>query len=281
MKRPIIYDYTNYRLFLKDLFTFRKRQDSSFTHRAFASKAGFAAPNFLQLVCKAQRNLTADSLAKVAEGFDLNKGERQFFEHLVMMNQASSHEERDHHYRQMLSCNGFLKTGQLHKSQYAYYANWHIPALRELAVMFGGKRSAAELAGELTPAITPAQAAKGLALLQELGLLQQDADGRWQQTDRNLATEPETRSLAIATYHRAVNTMASEAIDRFPAEERDITSVTIGVSKTRMAEIKERIRAFRRELLHMADNDPHPDTVFQINFQAFPLSRSSSQEEVK
>ena len=44
------------------------------------------------------RNLTIESIEKFAAGLKLNKQEREFFHHLVLFNQAESHQEKDAHF---------------------------------------------------------------------------------------------------------------------------------------------------------------------------------------
>ncbi|MEY2936365.1 MAG: hypothetical protein RL033_7114, partial [Pseudomonadota bacterium] len=65
---------------------------------------------------------------------------------------------------------------------------------------------------------------------------------------------------------------AGEALDSLPREERDVSCLTLCVSQAKLEELKERVRAFRQELLRTAELDNSPERVVQINFQVFPLS---------
>lgn len=89
-----LFDYKDYRAFLKDWFVASKKLSRSFSHRSFAKKAGFQTSNFLMLVIKDQRNLTEQSLEKVIQGLELNKQEQDFFRNLVFLNQSSSHDDK-------------------------------------------------------------------------------------------------------------------------------------------------------------------------------------------
>ena len=66
--------------------------------------------------------------------------------------------------------------------------------------------------------------------------------------------------------------LASESIERVPAEKRDITSVTISVSEESYTAIIEKLRALRKELLELAESDMNPEKVAQLNLQLFPVS---------
>jgi uncharacterized protein (TIGR02147 family) len=272
MKRPVIFDYLDYRAFLKDMFCFRKWKDKHFSYRYFAGKSGFASPNYLKLVIDGARNLTNGSIAKIAKGFKLKKQEREYFENLVFMNQAGDHDERDHYYRKMMSSKGYGHVQRIEKASYDYFSKWYYPVIREV-VQFGDRRhTPRQIASLLSPSIKPKEAEKALELLVELGLIRKDAKGRWEQCDKVVSTGPEVKSLVIANFHREMMQLGAKSIDSFPADQRDISGVTISTKKENMNEIKKKIAAFREEILELACSDKDDDQVVQINIQAFPLT---------
>ena len=118
MNRPCIFDYMDFRKFLKDMFAFKKETISSYSYRYFSRMAGFSSPNFLKLVIEGQRNLTNTSVAGIAKGFKLKKPEREFFENLVFMNQAKDHAEQDHYYRKMIAAKSHGKIKTIETAQY-------------------------------------------------------------------------------------------------------------------------------------------------------------------
>lgn len=273
-EKPNIFDYLDYRSFLSDMFNYKKQRNHHFSYRVFAAKAGFSSPNFLKLVTTGKRNLTNESIGKIAKGFDLNKQEREFFENLVFLNQASSYDEKDHYYKKMISINGFLKFHKLDKSCYTYFSKWYYPAIREIAVFGDRNLNPEDIAELLNPSIAVKEVEKALILLQELGLLRKNEDGSWEQTDKVVITESEVQSLVIANYHKEMMKMAMESIERHPSHERDISAVILSVKKEKFKELKERIIAFREELLKLScEDDEESDQVIQINFQAFPLTK--------
>jgi len=273
MTEPSVFEYLDFRVFLGDLFAFHKDQDAAFSHREFARRAGFAAPNFLQLVIGGQRNLTHKSSAQIARGFGLKNRDREFFSCLVQMNQAKTHQERNRYYQSMTSLRSPGSIKQLESASYDYFSCWYIPVIREVATWGESRRSAAEVAALLDPPVTAKEAERAFKVLTELQLLRQGPDGRWVQSEANLTTGPEVRSLVVANYHREMIRLGGEAIERHPSAERDISALTLGIDPQRMPELKQKIAAFRRELLELAARDENPQQVVQINFQLFPLSK--------
>lgn len=129
----MIFEYLDYRAFIKDAFEHRKERHRFFSHRYFAQKANFSSSNFLHLVMTGSRNLSHKSISKVADGFQLSQSEREYFEYLVLMNQADNHDERDRFYQKMLSVKGGGQARTLEKASYEYFTKWHYPVVREVA----------------------------------------------------------------------------------------------------------------------------------------------------
>ncbi|MFP4421629.1 MAG: TIGR02147 family protein [Desulfococcaceae bacterium] len=273
MNRPNIFDYLDYRAFLKDVFAFRKRQAAKFSYRFLSRRAGFKSPNFLKLVAEGQRNLGLESIAKVAKGLDLKRTEEEYFECLVRMNQARSHDEKNRFYRKMMSVKGVGTVRKLENAAFEYFSRWYIPVVREL-LLFGDRKSTPEdVAPLLSPSITPAEARHAVSILLSLELIQKSPEDRWEPVETNLTTGPEIQSLVIANYHREMIRLASESMERFPSEERDITALVLSVRPDRMGEIKQKTAEFRKALLEIATETEDPDQVVQVNIQVFPLTR--------
>lgn len=273
MNRPNVYDYLDYRSYLIDMFHYRKAQTSHFSYRYFSSKAGFASPNFLQLVVNGQRNLTNASIAKVAKGFALKKKEREFFEYLVFMNQATVHDEKNHYYRKMISMVGYKSIATIEKDQYEYFSKWYYPVIRELLPFDEDGATPEMIAAKLNPRITPKQAESALQLLKKLNLIKQNPRGGWEQVHRDISTGPEIRSMAAANFHKEMLELSMASIDRFPASQRDISGLTLSIRRKNIKEMKTRLASFRRELMELASIEDKPDMVVQINIQLFPLMK--------
>jgi len=270
--RPAIFEYLDYRSYLKDMFAFRKARDAYFSYRYFSKKAGFASPNFLKLVVDGKRNLSNDSIGKVARGFALKKPEREFLENLVFMNQAGNHEDRDYYYRRMISARGYRKVHKLAGDSYDYFSRWYLPVVREIVAMGNGYLTPTQIGALLKPKITAKEAEAALKLLARLKLISKGPDSNWQSCHRNVTTGPEIKSLTVANFHREMLKLAAATIDRFKAAERDISGLTLSIERKRFSEIKSRVVEFRKELLALAGDENEPDQVVQVNIQLFPLT---------
>lgn len=273
MNRPSVYDYLDYRSYLIDMFHYRKADAPHFSYRYFSNKAGFGSPNFLQLVVKGRRNLTNASIAKIARGFDLKKKEREFFEYLVFMNQATVHDEKNHYYRKMISLAGYRSIATINKDQYEYFSKWYYPVIRELLPLGEEVATPEKIATKLNPKITPKQAVSALQLLEKLNLIKKNPKGGWKQIDGDISTGPEIKSMAVANFHKEMLQLSIASIDRFHASQRDTSGLTLSIRREKLQEMKARLVSFRKELMELASLEEKPDMIVQINIQMFPLTK--------
>ena len=277
-KTPVdVYAYLDYRAFLRDFYAAKKAKSTGFSYRSFSKRAGVSSPNYLKLVVDGQRSLSAKMAEKFAQACGLDADASRYFVHLVAFNQAKTSTERSLQYGKLTSFQHYRQAHKLEIAHAAYYSDWFMPAIRELAAAREFRADPEWIADQLIPNITPLQAARALETLTDLGLLVEDEAGRLVQADALLSTGPETRGLHIAAFHRVMTQRAIESIDLVPAQERDISSLTLCLSRGGLKAFKERIQRVRRELLELSALETEPEQVVQINFQLFPLSRAAKR----
>jgi uncharacterized protein (TIGR02147 family) len=127
------------------------------------------------------------------------------------------------------------------------------------------------------PKISAREARTALRLLMRLGMVVRDARGRLRQATPTLSTGPEVRSRQVKEFHRTMMDHAKSSLDRIPARERDISALTLCLGDHGLPLVKKAIQRFRRELLELAELEPHPRQVVQVNFQLFPLTALSDE----
>lgn len=267
-----VYAYLDYRAFLRDHYAAKKAASRVFSYRAFSKRAGVASPNYLKLVIEGKRSLSPKMSERFAHACGLDADASRYFVHLVAFNQAKSSSERAQAYDKLTGFQSYRQAHKLELAHAAYYSDWYMPAIRELAASVQFRADPEWIADQLVPRISPLQAQRALETLIELGLLVENAAGRWVQADALVSTGPETRGLHIVAFHRAMTQRAIESIDLVPAAERDISSLTLCLGRGGLATLKTRLQRLRRELLELSALETEAEQVVQVNFQLFPLS---------
>jgi len=271
IREPEILLYTNYRVYLRDYYQYRKEISTVFSHRFFAAKAGLGSPNYLKLVMDGTRNLSAKSLARFVKGLGLTATRAAYFENLVQFNQAQTLDERNLFYQKLLRVRTRAGLKPLDEGQFDLFTHWRYLVLREMVGLKGFKKHPQWIADQMHGAITPKEAGDALEKLVGLGLVRKTANG-YRQVDINISTQDEVRSLLVKNYHRQMLSLAADAMDRLPATQRDISSVTIPIRKSDFTKVKEHLQLMRKELLNLAAEADQGEAVIQINLQLFPLT---------
>ena len=267
-----VFEYLDYRAFLRDAYGDLKARQRGFSYRWFSRKAGMSSPNFLKLVIEGQRNLTPKSVDKFAAALGLNTQESSFFSELVSFNQASTPAEKNRHFERIGKFRSHRAVRRLERDTFEYLSRWYYPAIRELVGCAEFREDPEWIASQLRPKITVAQARKAIDVLLELGVLERDENGTLVQGEPLLSTGPEVRSLAVGNFHRQMMERAAAAIEAFERTDREISGVTVALSREGFEMFKEKIHQLRAELLELSAEQREPTRVVQFNFQAFPLA---------
>lgn len=273
-----IYEYTNFRLFLKDYYE-EQKAEKGFTYRDFSRLTGMNSTSWLLHLIKGTKNLSADSVIRVAKALKLNKAEAEYFENMVPFTQARTNGAKDQYYQRMLGLKRKLKISRIGEEQYDYYTKWYHPVVRSMVtkIAFGDAQSGYDfsLLGRcLLPPIPAREAKKSVQLLEKLGLIAKDAAGRYAQSSAAISTGDEVASLNVVNYHKQVSRLAEGAHDLSPKDERDISALTLGIGETDFHRIKVRLQAFRKEIMDLATGSESADRVYQLNFQFFPVGKA-------
>lgn len=249
-----------------------KARNKKFSYRFFARLGGFKSGNILKIVIDGEINITGETAERFCTALKLDREESRFFKNLVLFNQADSSEERQRHSKELMRSRTFKRMYPLSEFQYRYFDFWFYPVIRGLVALPNFKEDAQWIARQIRPAVSPAEARRALSELLELGLLSRDETGRLVQSNPTVVTSNAITSSSLAHYHREMMRNASESIDRFPREKRDLSALTLAVSRDSASVIKDLAEKFRRDVLAEAAKDRGIDSVYQLNIYFFPVT---------
>jgi uncharacterized protein (TIGR02147 family) len=270
-KQIKIFDYIDYKFFLKDYYLFQKKNSKKFSYRTFGKKAK-VAPSLLKDIISGRRKLSYKILEKYSNAIGLSNKEKEYFMALVDFAHAKNNESKNNAFKKMLQLRKQTNLIYLEEKQYDFFSNWYFSAIRELITLPDFKEDYEWIARTIQPNITPFQAKKAIETLEQLGIIKRNQDGKLEVTQAIISSKPEMNSMLLRNFHSSMIQLAKEALERFVPEEREISSLTLGVSNECYKAIKERIRNFKEEILNMVIEDKSKsDTVCQVNFQLFPL----------
>jgi len=269
-----IFEYTNYRRFLRDLYEEKKRMSKGFSHRVFVRVCGFSSPNFLKLVMDGKRNLGRRAQEKLLAALKLNKLEREYLVALIGFEQAGNGQERAAHMAVIARLRHRTQVKTVEAERYEYLSKWYHVAIRELAGLDDFEENAAWINARLGTRLSESVVERAIVLLIDLGLISRDADGLLHQTEADIVCEPAVFSVAVNAFYRQMLAKATESIDRSRSSDRDLSALTVGVDREAFEKIRESIGRCRQEVHRLASEAKGKRVVYQLNFQLFNLSEA-------
>jgi uncharacterized protein (TIGR02147 family) len=267
---PDLLGYLDYRLYLKDWFAARKRREKGFSYRALAREVGYQSHAFFSLVLQGKSNISMDIALAFADCIGFKGRERDYFLALVGCNQEDIPSKRRLLFERLQELRG-ISAARLREDQDAFLASWKHAALRELLGIEAFVGGEAQWGERMTPPATAQEVRTSLDLLLELGLAHRTAQGIVR-TDPCLVTGIAYSEAATRGFMRQVHDLGGEAMERFARPERYHGWTTLSVSAATLEQMRSELRSLVERFLSLAEKDPAPDRVMQLNLELFPLA---------
>lgn len=240
---------------MKRTFAERSRKNSSYSLRAFARSLGMDSST-VSAILKGKRPLTIKTARKIVEGLNItNPVEAQA---LIMSTFAADEAKK--------TVTGYTELTMESAEAISSWQHFAILALLEIKDFKGQERTISERLN-----IPFGIVSECLDRLEKLDLIVKKKE-IWQLTGKNMATPSQIPSSALREGHRQYILKALHSLEEDPVDVREVSGITMAISKSRLAEAKVMIQDFRRRLSTYMEDGPR-DAVFRLNIQLFPLSQ--------
>jgi uncharacterized protein (TIGR02147 family) len=277
---PGVFDYQDYRAYLKDWLFWKKQVQPGYSAAIFARKAGIKAHTLLGMVIRGERNLSFDTIRHFGKGLGLTHAELTYFEKLVLFNQARGSEDKAHYFNQVFNAaRGSAKQIHVLHDHAEYFSHWYVVAVRELVVLDGFDPDPEWICRKLKRKITRKQAQEAWETVLRLGLvdkLEPTAPGepvRYALKNPLINVDSNHANFVLRKFHREFLKRADEAIDGEPIQERELSSDTLALSAEDAAALRQQIRDFSRRIHEMFPSSGAPKTeLVALNMQLLSLT---------
>lgn len=266
-----IFEYMDYRVFLKDYLQEKRAANPNFSQRLACRKIGLKSPGHLSQIMGGKANISLTLGERIIDFLGLKAKEGEYFRRLVLYCQAKTHMDRKTGFERLIK----LKQPHvrvLHADQYEFYDKWYYTAVREVLSIYPFRGDFAALGKSVVPNISAQEAEKAIRLLERLGLVLRNPRGVFEQTGSAISTGYGSQSLALDNFVVNAMELAKNALNTIPGKDRNLSWATFTVSQPTFIQIEDELRAFRRRIQQLANGDASPDRAYQINFQLFPIS---------
>lgn len=267
-----IFNYLDYRKFLKDIYEERKQKDLKLSYRYLGKVVGFNSAGFFTNIIKGKRGISPQIASKFADFFKLKIKEREYFELLVLADQSKNQTQKKYFLDKALTLKK-IKFKVKDVGTHQFYEKWYYSAIREIIDYYPFKGSYRTLAKMLYPSIRPREAEKSIELLENLNLIKKGKNNLYQQTDPFITSGDKITAANLAKFNMDTADLAKRAIDKCLVKRRNISTLTLGLSKVGYDSVIQKIRKFRQELMEISKKEQDKDRVYHINFHVFPLTK--------
>lgn len=268
---PVVFDYFDYAKFLREFYEVRHARDRWFSYRYIQSKTGID-PGYLFKIFGGRKPLAAKVVDSVSKAYGLSGREALYFALLVRYGNAKSNSETKQCFEKLVAFKE-VAASRVDVGQYEYYTRWYYAAVRQILSIRPICEDYKALAAMTEPAITAVEAKKAVGVLCRLGFVEKTPDGVMRVVDRYLTTGEQWRSIAIRAFQQETIALAARALDAVSQDRRDISTVTVTLSKDGFGQARELIRQFRSDMLALASRPEPADGAYHVNVQLIPISK--------
>jgi len=267
-----IFDFFDYQAFLRYYIDERKKENSWFSYRYFALKIDMDHSNLIKVLL-GKRHISKQNALSITNFLKFNTKEKEYFTTLVDFNKSKNDAKSNILLEELLSIKN-VQPKKLETDQYDYYREWYHTAIYSLIDYFDFRGNYKELAAELNPVISVKEARESITLLEKLKLIEQNGDGRYVQTHKLLTSGHNWHSLAIQKFQEETIKLSLRSLTHDNKNIRDITTLTMALSRSDMEAIKEITEQYRKSVIKVINESGPGDMVYQLNIQFFPLTQS-------
>jgi len=281
---PVLGEYTDYRLYLKDIYNYRRQTESTglrlYSYSTFSAAADIKSPNYLKLIIEGRRNLSDDMIGRFAKALRLARPEVEEFRALVRYTQATQPIERNQYLKELadLRAQRAFAAGQINERSWAKvpgWIGWVLYAMTEqanvnfdpqaLAKLFRAKAGAEDIRESLGKLIDSGEITRS-----ETGAITKA---------RDLIESPQDLPVALIRKLQAeLIYLGIESLFRDSPKDREFGAVTLAMTEEEFQHVRFELRQLRKRLqkdISVKRKSTMGDRVYQLNIQLFPVTEKA------
>lgn len=281
-KTPALGEYTDFRVYLKDIYAHRRLTESTgfrpYSYSTFSAAADIRSPNYLKLIIDGRRNLSEDMITRFGRALRLQKVDLEEFRALVRYGQASSPIDRNQYLKELsdLRAQRALDSGEITESSWEKMPSWIGWVLYAMSEQADVKFEPQNLARLFRPKASPDDIRNSLRKLIDSGELSRDLETGAVTKGRDLIESPQDLPVALIRKLQAeLIYLGIESLFRDNPKEREFGAMTLAMTEDEFQQVRFELRQLRKriqkDILGKRRNS-QGERVYQMNIQLFPVT---------
>lgn len=274
--RPDVFQFHDYRAFLKIWLEYRKRTERGFSLRSLARQSGLSAA-YLPLVLGESRSLSPDAFSKLSPHLGLNESERDYFRLLRELGEATSMPQRLEAVEKMQKVREYRSLNPNEIEAYQYLSHWYYVAIREMAAAPGFRADPEWIRKQLGGRVTVGEARAAIRFLVERGYLSVNPEGKAKQTKKDVECVGGIYRVALGQFHREIFAVVGDVVEKVESEKRNVQGYTFAFSADRFDEVKQILDEAMKKIEKVGERPGSADTVYHAGVFAVPLTGTDKE----
>ncbi len=269
----MIYEYENYRDFLKSTLAEKCSNNRAYSLRAFAGHINIS-PSMLSDVLKGKRHLSADMALKIADCLDLKIKEKDYFYNLVLLESAKSFELKEVVEKKINKLRPKKNITDLSLDIFRVISDPAHVTILEMAGISNIKLNT-QLAARAI-GISEIEAIVIIERLERIGLIEKRIDGNYKKVHEELVAKSEKPNVALRAFHKKMLEKAISSLETQANDEKFVGSETFAFSAKNLKEAEEILEECFSRVLALAQKQEKNEAVYHLGIQLFNLTKKGS-----
>lgn len=270
-----VYEFSNYRAYLRGVWAERTKNNPNYSLRAMARDCGLASSTLSEAI-NGKKNLSYVMAKKIAAALKLKSKESTFFCDLVQLELSKDPEMKEEIIKKLKRSHPqHLSVFDLDVEQFKQISEWYHSAILELSLMKNFDFTISNISKILKvskPAVVLA-----LTRLEKLGLLKRTEAGSYVRSNVGTVIRSETKSAAFRQYYREMFEKASHALETQTPLERLSGFLNISLNPKTLPQIDEALTRFFNEIKEITADCGDETEVYHCMVHFFNLTENKTK----
>lgn len=277
MKKPEIYNYHDYKEFIKDCIEYAK-VEHGLSQKKVAETSNVSAA-LLSMILSGERTISEEVIDKLSYVFKLTTSEKNFLNHLRVLTDSNSLEDRKNAVKSMAGFKKYKGKNDDEVINYSYLSKWYNVAIRELTECKDFKNDPDWIFERLQFKVSKKKIRESLKFLIDNDFLKLNENNDLTQTERSLVCNKEIYRLGLTEAHKQMFELATLSIKKVPREKRWLIGKALPISKDQYDEVITILNDAFDKIEKIKNDKSTNESVYQISIAAFPLALNSGEKK--
>lgn len=273
----MVFEFSNYRSFLRSVLTSRAEKNPAYTMRAFALQVGIA-PSMLTSIFQFRRNLSQLKAYQVGRKLGLNEAEVEYFSLLVQLESAKAPELRAALLARINTLNPQQKAYCLTADRFQLIAQWYHSPIIAMAGLHDFTLTAKTAASRLK--ISESEAELALERLERLELLKREPEGSYVKVHESVLVSSDIPDAGLRKFYTQMLNKGIESLDTQSTTERYTSSLTIAFDPGQLSEARRIMNDCLAKVEELAAKGKKRDKVYHLDAIFFDLTQEKHGEHI-